>query len=72
MEPWWTAIAVAVIGGPCMWLLNRFDKHNTEQHAKNMEVAANTLAEVKAARTDIARVERRVDRHMEWHSEHPA
>ncbi len=71
MEPWWTTIAVALIGGPMMWALKRFDKRNTQQHRSNMEVAATTLAEVRAARSDIARVERRVDRHMEWHSENP-
>ena len=70
-EPWWVGIAVAIIGGPMMWLLRRLDRRNTEQHRNNMDVAATTLAEVKAARSDIARVEQRVDRHMEWHSDNP-
>lgn len=64
-----TPIIVALIGGPLMWGLKKFDERNTRQHAANMAVAAETLAEVKSARLDIARVERRVDRHMEWHSE---
>lgn len=68
-EAFWTAVIVALIGGPLMWLLSRFDKRNTSQHAKNMEMAATTLAEVRAARSDIAKVERRIDRHLEWHSE---
>ena len=68
-EAFWTAVIVALIGGPLMWLLSRFDKRNTSQHSKNMEMAATTLAEVRAARSDIAKVERRIDRHLEWHSE---
>lgn len=41
-------VAVAVISGPVMWFLKRFDKRNTEQHDKNMEV--------------LSRVESKVDR----------
>jgi len=31
-------IIVALIGGPVMWFLHRFDKRNTAQHGQNMEV----------------------------------
>jgi hypothetical protein len=31
-------IAVALIGGPLMWLLARLDRRNTQQHGSNMVV----------------------------------
>jgi len=38
MEVIWVPVLVALIGGPLMWLLTRFDKRNTQQHGANMEV----------------------------------
>lgn len=38
MEAVWIPIIVALIGGPLMWLLARFDRRNTEQHGANMAV----------------------------------
>jgi hypothetical protein len=32
-----TALAVAFIGGPLMWLLARLDRRNTEQHGQSIE-----------------------------------
>ena len=52
-----------------MWLINRLDKRNTSQHAQSIEVQQQTLAQVRAARKDIMRLEGRVDRHLEWHAE---
>lgn len=72
----WAAVVVAIIGagGPLMWLINRLDKRNSSQHAQSIDVQQQTLAQVRAARKDISRLEVRVDRHLEWHAEdkHPA
>ena len=38
MEVIWVPVLVALIDGPLMWLLTRFDKRNTQQHGANMEV----------------------------------
>lgn len=67
----WVPVIVAVIGagGPLMFLLHRLDRRNTSQHAQSISTQQQTLAEVKAARKDINRLERRVDRHLEWHAE---
>lgn len=43
------AISVALISGPIMWLLHRYDRRNTEQHGHNL----NTLQ----------RIEGKMDRH---------
>jgi uncharacterized membrane protein len=38
MEVILVPLLVALIGGPLMWLLSRFDRRNTEQHGANMQV----------------------------------
>lgn len=43
------AIAVALIGGPIMWFLARFDRRNTSQHEQN--------------HTSLTRIEGKLDRH---------
>ena len=48
MEAVYVPILVALIGGPVMWFLARFDKRNTEQHGENMKI--------------LSRVEDKVDR----------
>lgn len=48
MESVLVPIAVAVIGGPIMWLLSRLDRNNTKQHDYNMKI--------------LSRVESKVDR----------
>ncbi len=35
---WAVPIVVALIGGPLMWFLHRFDRRNSEQHNHNFEV----------------------------------
>jgi len=63
----WNAIEVlgaAIIAGPSMWYLRRFDRRNTDQHANNFEV----LSSIK---TGVERIETRLDTHLEWHSETP-
>ena len=62
MEPIYVPIVVALIGGPVMWFLARFDKRNTEQHGKNMEVLARI--ENKQDRMDgkVGRLDAKVDR----------
>lgn len=61
MQPWWVPILVAMIGGPIMWFLARFDRRNTEQHGENQKVL--TRIEGK-----IERLDERVTDHIEWHA----
>jgi hypothetical protein len=48
-----TAIVVAVIGGPVMWLLYRLDKRNTEQHGQSMAVIQEVKNDVKDVKGDM-------------------
>lgn len=54
-------VLVALIGGPVMWFLSRFDRRNTEQHGENQRVL--TRIEGKVDRLDT-----RLDGHIDWHS----
>lgn len=58
------SIVVAVIGGPLMWFLHKFDRRNTEQHGENMKILQRV--EVKVDRLDgkVDRVDDRLWRHM--------
>ena len=53
-------VVVALIGGPIMFMLNRFDKRNTEQHAGNMGVLHRIEGKVE-------KLDERFDAHLEWH-----
>jgi len=60
VEAVWVPIAVALIGGPIMWFLTRFDRRNTDQHAENQKVL--TRIESK-----IEKVDDRLNDHITWH-----
>lgn len=62
MEPVYVPIVVALIGGPVMWFIHRFDKRNTEQHGQNMKVLERI--ETKQDRIDgkVDRLDEKVDR----------
>lgn len=68
MAQWWVPIAVAVIGGPLMLLLSRFDRRNTEQHDRNMEALQKIGRSVEKVGDKVDRLDDRIDRHIEWHA----
>jgi hypothetical protein len=57
---WWVPIVVALIGGPLMWGLSRFDKRNTKQHAENQEVLLRIEGKVD-------HIDNRLDEHIDYH-----
>lgn len=72
------AILVAVISGSGVpiWLLNRFDKRNTQQHGENMAIlkeARDDLREVKQevrdVKDDVRDVRKEVKDHIAHHRE---
>ena len=60
MDAWLAPILVALIGGPLMWLLRRFDRRNTDQHESNMGVLTRIESKVE-------KLDSRMDDHIEWH-----
>ena len=74
MDPWWVPIAVALIGGPLMWLLHRLERKNSTQHAQSLSVLRQTQNLVSGIDTKIDRLDGRVERvedrlyrHIETH-----
>lgn len=57
---WWVPIVVAVIGGPLMWGLAKFDKRNTQQHAENQRVLLRIEGKVD-------HIDNRLDEHIDYH-----
>lgn len=51
---------MAVIGGPLMFFLRRFDRRNTEQHGANMGV-------LERIESKVERLDERMDNHLDWH-----
>jgi peptidoglycan hydrolase CwlO-like protein len=62
MEAIYIPIAVALIGGPMMWFLSRFDKRNTEQHGANMEILERVETKLDRMDGKVDRVDEKVDR----------
>ena len=64
-----SAVSVALIGGPMMWLLRRLDRHNTEQHSESLEELRSVARIAESIDQRTVRLESRFDRHLEWHAE---
>lgn len=64
---WWVAIIVALIGGPLMWFLARFDANNTKQHNANMNVLQRIEGKVDNVETKLGKVDDRLNSHIDWH-----
>lgn len=63
MEAIWVPVAVALIGGPLMWALHRFDQRNTEQHGENMKILSRVERKVDVLDAKVDRVDERLWRH---------
>jgi len=57
---WWVPIVVALITGPLMVLMKRFDRRNTEQHADNQRVLLRIEDKVN-------HIDERLDDHIDYH-----
>lgn len=60
MSTVWVPVIVAIIGGPLMWFLARFDRRNTQQHGANMKV-------LERIESKVDKVDDRINGHIEWH-----
>jgi hypothetical protein len=67
MSVWFVPIAVAVISGPLVVLMSRFDKRNTEQHDRNMQELKRIGDAVDDVGVKVSKIDGRLDRHVEWH-----
>lgn len=68
MAVWIVPIVVAIITGPLVVLLSRFDKRNTEQHDRNMEELQRLGDSVENVGSKVDRLDSRIDEHVAWHA----
>lgn len=59
------AIAVAVIGGPVMWLLHRYDRRNTQQHGHNQQTLDRIETKLDRHDGKLDRLDQRLTDHMD-------
>ena len=59
-----TAIVVALIAGPLMWLLARLDRRNTRQHGQSIEVLERLDGKVDRLDTKLDRLDTQLDKHL--------
>lgn len=57
------AIAVALIGGPLMVFMRRFDRRNTEQHGQSVEILQRLDGKVDRLDGKVDRLDAKVDEH---------
>lgn len=62
MEGFWVPIVVALISGPVMWALHKFDKRNTAQHGENMKILSRMEGKVDRMDGKVDRLDEKVDR----------
>ena len=62
MDPVYIPVIVALISGPLMWLLFRFDRRNTEQHGQNMAVLRRVEGKMDRVDGKVDRLDGKVDR----------
>ena len=60
VENVWVPLAVAIITGPAVVVLQRLRKENTEQHAEGRIL-------LKMIGTKVDRVAEKLDNHIGWH-----
>ncbi|CAB4168384.1 hypothetical protein UFOVP1266_6 [uncultured Caudovirales phage] len=58
-----TALAVALIGGPVMWLLARFDRRNTKQHGQSIDILERLDGKVDRLDAKVDRLDEKIDNH---------
>jgi hypothetical protein len=60
-------VGAAVVAGPVMFFLKRFDGRNTSQHGANMQVLNKVADHVEVIHTKVDRLDQRLDTHLDWH-----
>lgn len=58
------AVAVAVIAGPIMWFLQRFDRRNTDQHRENGEILGRIETKLDRHDQKLDRLDTKLDSHI--------
>ena len=65
MDATWSAVMVALISGPLMWLLYRLDKRNTDQHGEAVELIKSIKQDITEVKQIQVWTDLKFDRHVE-------
>ena len=61
----YSAIVVALISGPIMWLLYRLEKKNTNEHGQVITLLATVKNDIKEVKDMQVWMDLKLDRHVE-------
>ena len=65
MNAAWSAVIVALISGPLMWVLFRLDRRNTEQHGQAVNLIKTVKKDVEEVKDMQVWMDKKLDRHIE-------
>ena len=61
----YSAIIVALVSGPIMWLLYRLDRRNTEQHGSAVNLIQSVKKDISEVKDMQVWMDLKLDRHVE-------
>jgi hypothetical protein len=61
----WSALLVALISGPLMWVLYRLDKRNTSQHGQAVDLIQSVKHDVKEVKDMQVWMDMKLDKHID-------
>lgn len=67
-----TPIIVALISGPLMWGLWKFDKRNSAQHGEAVNLIKQVRQDVRDVQKDVNKVDAKLDIHIAGHEKNNA
>ncbi len=60
----WSGVIIALISGPLMWVLYRFEKINTKQHGNSMNKINKIETSVLEISRDLSKIDTKIDIHI--------
>ena len=60
----WSGVIIALISGPLMWVLYRFEKVNTKQHGNSMAKISKIENSVFVISRDLSKIDTKIDIHI--------
>lgn len=64
MNTAWASIVVALISGPIMWVLYRFDKRNTKQHGQAVDLIKSVKDDLRSIKKMQVLTNIKLERHL--------
>lgn len=65
MDAAWAVVVSALISGPLMWVLYKFDKRNTDQHGKAVDLIKSVKHDIQEVKDMQVWIDTKLDKHIE-------